>query len=128
MGHPKPTSQNRDVGYPRFALNLPSAAKAVLQTRPFAARLKPGPSGLWLSGRLDLGEGNAGILPAPASKLAGDPVRFAQNDKRKARTEADSSATLRNDKQETGNDRDSEPSAQNDEQKRTNTEILAAPE
>jgi hypothetical protein len=24
---------------------------------------------------------NAGILPAPASKLAGDPVRFAQNDK-----------------------------------------------
>ena len=34
---------------------------------------------------------NAGILPAPASKLAGDPVRFAQNDKRK--TEADSLST-----------------------------------
>jgi probable rRNA maturation factor len=31
---------------------------------------------------------NAGILPAPASKLAGDPVRSAQNDKPKARAKA----------------------------------------
>ena len=42
----------------------------------FTARLKPCPSGLWLGGRLGLGETDAGIL------------RCAQNDKRK--TEADS--------------------------------------
>jgi len=40
---------------------------------------------------------NTGILPAPASKLAGNPIRCAQNDRQK-----------------TSNDRDSEPSAQND--------------
>jgi len=27
--------------------------------------------------------GNAGVLPAPAGKLAGDPIRCAQNDKQK---------------------------------------------
>jgi probable rRNA maturation factor len=32
---------------------------------------------------------NAGILPAPASKLAGGPVRSAQNDKRKAKAGED---------------------------------------
>ena len=58
----------------------------------FTARLKPCPSGL-VARRVDcwLRRRNAGILPAPASKLAGDPVRFAQNDKRK--TEADSLST-----------------------------------
>ena len=47
-------------------------------------------AGFWAGGGLTLvrslrAKANAGILPAPASKLAGDPVRFAQNDREKVK-------------------------------------------
>ena len=78
-------------------------------------------------------ETNAGILPAPASRLAGGPVRFARNDKTKTNTEI-LSASAQNDvangfaqdgSLRLHNYGDSSARPRNDKTK-TNTEILSA--